>query len=59
MRKNKHDIIHEYQHEDYEDFGEWLESIYDDQKIRKPMKKQLLLLFLNNKTLLLSKDSYM
>lgn len=56
MRKNKDDIIHEYQHEDYQDFTQWLESIYDDDRIRKPMKKQLLLLFLNNKTLLLTKD---
>lgn len=57
MHKNKNDIIHEYQHDDYQDFTQWLESVYDDHKIRKPMKKQLLLLFLNNKTLLLSKDS--
>jgi hypothetical protein len=56
MHKNKNNIIDEYELDDYYNFAEWLESVYDDDKIRKPMKKQLLLLFLNNKTLLLGKD---
>lgn len=56
-RKNKNDIINNEMDEgEYEDVMSWLEQIYEDKKTRKPIKKQLLLLFINNKTMLLAKD---
>ena len=56
-RKNKNDIIDTEMNEDeYDDVLSWLEKIYEDKKTRKPIKKQLLLLFLNNKTMLLGKE---
>ena len=55
--RNKTDIIDECDDDDeYDDIMKWLESIYDDNKLRKPIKKQLLILFMNNKALLLGKD---
>lgn len=55
--KNKKDILEECDdHDEYDDVMKWLESIYEDNKIRKPIKRQLLILFLNNKALLLGKD---
>jgi hypothetical protein len=55
--RNKSDIIDECDDDDeYDDIMKWLESIYDDNKLRKPIKKQLLILFLNNKALLLGRD---
>jgi hypothetical protein len=55
--KNKIDILDECDDSDeYEDIMNWLESIYEDNKMRKPIKRQLLILFLNNKALLLGKD---
>lgn len=56
-RKHKSDILDtEMDEDEYEDVLSWLEKIYDDKKTRKPIKKQLLLLFLNNKTMLLGKE---
>ena len=56
-RKNKDDIIDkEMDEEEYDDVVGWLEKIYEDKKTRRPIKKQLLLLFINNKTMLLAKD---
>lgn len=55
-RKNKEDIIEEEGEETYDDVRRWLRAVYDDKHVRKPIRKQLLLLFLNNKTLLLGKD---
>lgn len=55
--KNKTDIKDECDDdEEYKNIQQWLESIYEDNKIRKPIKKQLLILFMNNKALLLGKD---
>jgi hypothetical protein len=55
-RSNKKNIIDtEMDEEEYDDVMEWLERIYEDKKVRKPIKKQLLLLFMNNKTMLLEK----
>lgn len=57
-RKNKQDLLNnrELDEEEYDDVNEWLENLYDDKKIRRPVKRQLLLLFMNNKTMLLEKD---
>jgi hypothetical protein len=56
-RRNKNNILNTEMNEDeYDDVLEWLEKIYEDKKTRKPIKKQLLLLFLNNKTMLLGKE---
>ena len=56
--KNKKDILEECDDDEneYEDIVSWLESIYEDNKIRKPIRRQLLILFMNNKALLLGKD---
>lgn len=42
--------------EEYSDLMDWLEDIYDNNKVNKPLKKQLLLLFINNRVMLLGKD---
>ena len=56
-RKNKNDILEtEMDEDEYDDVLSWLEKIYEDKKTRRPIKKQLLLLFLNNKTMLLGKE---
>jgi hypothetical protein len=56
--KNKKDILEECDDDEneYEDIVSWLESIYEDNKVRKPIRRQLLILFMNNKALLLGKD---
>lgn len=56
--RNRADIINECDkdEDEFENIMEWLESIYEDNKIRKPIKRQLLILFMNNKALLLGKD---
>lgn len=58
-RKNKQLMIenNDIDEEEYDDITEWLETLYEDKKTRKPVKRQLLLLFINNKTLLLEKPS--
>lgn len=43
--------------DDFDDINKWLENLYEDKKKRKPVKRQLLLLFINNKTLLLEKPT--
>ena len=57
-RKNNDELIknNEVDQEELDDVNQWLEKLYEDQKIRKPVKRQLLLLFINNKTMLLTKD---
>lgn len=53
-KRNKTDILTtEMDKDEYDDVMMWLEKIYDDKRIRKPIKKQLLLLFMNNKAMLL------
>lgn len=58
-RKNKQLMIenNDIDEDEYDDINEWLENLYEDKKTRKPVKRQLLLLFINNKTLLLEKPS--
>lgn len=56
-RKNKSDILKtEMDEDEYENVLGWLEKIYEDKKTRRPIKKQLLILFMNNKTMLLGKE---
>lgn len=61
-RKHKDELIEdrELDEDEFEDVVEWLESLYDDKKARKPIKKKLILMFMNNnrvtKTLLLGKE---
>lgn len=57
-RKNKDELLenNEVDEEELDDVNKWLENLYEDKKLRTPVKRQLLLLFINNKTMLLSKD---
>jgi protein-arginine kinase activator protein McsA len=57
-RKNKHDLLasNELDEDEYDDVNEWLDNLYEDKKTRKPVKRQLLLLFINNKTMLLERE---
>ena len=56
-RKHKKNIIEtEMDESEYHDVLNWLENIYEDKQARKPIKKKLLLLFLNNQTMLLGKE---
>lgn len=56
--KNKDQLMQrcEDDGEEYSDLMDWLEDIYDNKKANKPIKKKLLLLFINNKVMLLGKD---
>lgn len=56
--RNKKDIKAECDDDDdeYDNLMEWLENVYDDKKLRKPIKRQLLILFMNRRTMLLEKE---
>jgi hypothetical protein len=56
--RNKKDIKAECDDDDdeYDSLMEWLENVYDDKKLRKPIKRQLLILFMNKRTMLLEKE---
>lgn len=54
---NKRDLISECDdEEEYSEIRDWFESVFEDQRKQKPLKKQLMILFMNNKMLLLGKD---
>lgn len=57
-RKNKDNIIEEegIDEDDYEEITKWLETIYEDKKVQKPIKRDLIILFMNNQTMLLGRD---
>jgi hypothetical protein len=57
-KKYKGDIIEDegIDENDYKDVVEWLETIYEDRKEQKPLKKDLIILFLNNQAMLLGRD---
>jgi hypothetical protein len=40
---------------EYHEMRDWLEELHSNSKVRKPLKKKLLILFMNNKTLFLEK----
>lgn len=54
--RNKDSIVADEGLEEYREMRMWLESLYDDHKIRKPLKRKMLILFMNNKTLFLEKE---
>lgn len=41
---------------DYQEVVEWLETIYNDSKAQKPLKRDLIILFLNNQAMLLERN---
>jgi hypothetical protein len=57
-RHYKDDLMDEedIKEQEFNEIVEWLEKVYDDKKEQKPIKRELLLLFLNNKPVLLGKD---
>jgi hypothetical protein len=57
-RRNKSHIIKEYEdiENEYEEMQDWLEDLYSDAKLRNPLKRKLLILFMNDQTLLLEKS---
>lgn len=56
--RNKNEIKAECDDDDdeYDSLVSWLEDVYDDKKVRKPIKRQLLILFMNRRTMLLEKQ---
>jgi hypothetical protein len=54
--RNKDNIVADEGVEEYREMRQWLESLYHDHKIRKPLKRKMLILFMNNKTLFLEKE---
>lgn len=59
-RKNKTNVMDDENLEEQEvnEIVEWLENVYDDKREQKPIKRELLLLFLNNKPILLGRDCW-
>lgn len=55
--RNKDHIVQECENgaEEYHEMVEWLEELYSNSKLRKPLKRKLLILFMNNKALFLEK----
>ena len=58
-KSNKNEIMNEedIEESDYDDVLRWLEDVYEDEKQQRPIKKDLLVLFLNNRPILLGKDN--
>jgi hypothetical protein len=57
--RHKNEIIEDELDDDeneYHSINEWLESVFKNHVAQKPIKRKLLLLFLNNQALLLGKD---
>lgn len=57
--KHKNEIIEDELDDDedeYHNINEWLEAVYNNKKEQKPIKRKLMLLFVNNQALLLGKD---
>jgi len=56
--RNKDHIVDECENgdEEYYETRDWLEELYSNIKVRKPLKRKLLILFMNNKTLFLEKN---
>ena len=57
-KKYKSDIMEEedIDEDDYNETIKWLESIYEDKKLQKPVKRDLIILFINNQTMLLERE---
>jgi len=56
-RKNKTEIMEdeELDENDFFEVNQWLEQVYEDEKIQKPIKRDLVIRFLNNRAYLLSR----
>jgi hypothetical protein len=57
-RKHKDGVMddEDLEEADFDEILDWLEKVYDDSKEQKPIKRELLLLFLNKKPMLLGRD---
>jgi hypothetical protein len=57
--RNKDHIVNECDDgvDEYHEMRDWLEELYSNTKVRKPLKRKLLILFMNNKTLFLEKKT--
>lgn len=58
-RKHKNQIVEDELDDDIDEFErlrDWLEIVYDNKNEQAPLKRKLLLLFMNNKALLLEKE---
>lgn len=57
-KRNKDTIIEEegIDEDAYNEIVRWLETIYEDRKEQKPIKRDLIILFINNQTMLLGRD---
>lgn len=59
-RKHRKNIVEDELDEDVNEFDrlrDWLDIVYDNKNEQAPIKRKLLLLFMNNKALLLEKDA--
>jgi hypothetical protein len=56
-RKNKDDLMEEeyLDEEDFHEVCEWMERVYDDQRAQKPLKRDLIIRFLNNQAIFLAR----
>ena len=56
--RNKDHIINECEdgEDEYQELQGWLEDLYSNAQLRKPLKRKMLILFMNNKTLFLAKE---
>ena len=56
--RNKDHILKECEDDEGElyEMQDWLEDLYSNTKMRKPLKRKMLILFMNNKTLFLQKE---
>jgi hypothetical protein len=57
-KRNKENIMEEegIDEVDYDEIVQWLETIYEDRKVQKPIKRDLIILFMNNQAMLLGRD---
>lgn len=57
-RHNKESIMEEenFEESDFNEILNWLETIYEDRNAQKPIKKDIIILFLNNQAMLLGRD---
>lgn len=57
-RRKKKDLMdhEELEEDEFNDIADWLEKVYEDKREQKPIKRELLLLFLNNRPVLLGRD---
>ena len=56
-KKNKEDIMigEDMDEDEFFEINRWLEQIYENDKLQKPMKRDLIIRFLNNQAYLLGR----